>query len=34
MIKIEKNRANSIRIKDKSKFGILIYEKFFQKLDL
>jgi len=29
MIKIEKIEVNSIRIKDKNKFEIIIYEKYF-----
>ena len=29
MIKIEKTRINSIRIKNKNRFGMIIYEKYF-----
>lgn len=29
MKRIEKNRVNSIRIKDKNRFEMIIYEKYF-----
>jgi len=29
MINIEKTGVNSIRIKDKNRFGMIIYEKYF-----
>ena len=32
MIKIEKTRVNSIRIKNKNRFGMIIYEKYFKKI--